>query len=72
MEISSFSKPIQKFEELKKKSLSEDDKKENEFENLMATKTTDFKRLGLIGQGSSGFVEKAIYIPKNLVVALKV
>lgn len=31
-----------------------------------------FKILGAIGQGSSGFVEKAIYEPLNQIIALKV
>jgi hypothetical protein len=45
--------------------------KEND-DHLWAPDIKKFKILGVIGQGSSGFVEKAIYEPKNQLIALKV
>lgn len=64
-------KPQLKFEQIKKKSLDTEKKVDDLKEEIMAS-SSKFKRLGFIGQGSSGLVEKALYIPKNLVVALKV
>lgn len=57
--------------EFKKLSLEEEQKKDEIKEGFMSS-STDFKRIEIIGQGSSGIVEKAIYMPKNQVVALKV
>lgn len=64
-------KPMVKFEQIKKKSLDTEKKVEDLKEEIMAS-SSNFKRMGFIGQGSSGLVEKALYIPKNLIVALKV
>lgn len=62
---------------------NEIEKKENENEkkdsDIMILKKTEFipdlkkyKKLGFLGQGSSGIVEKAIYEPSNTLLALKV
>jgi len=63
--------PIQESQEKKKKKKEEELKTNDVQEEIMST-SSDFKRIGFIGQGSSGLVEKALYIPKNLIVALKV
>ena len=46
--------------------------KEMETQEEMMSSSADFKRICFIGQGTSGLVEKALYIPQNLIVALKV
>ena len=64
-------KGVLKEKKIKKEILSEKEFKETDL-NEGISKSSDFKRIGFIGQGSSGIVEKALYVPKNMIVALKV
>ena len=50
----------------------EEETKKPDFNEEIMSSSSDFKRIEFIGQGSSGLVEKALYIPKKLIVALKV
>jgi hypothetical protein len=55
-----------------KKEITTEEFKGIDSKDEILTSSSDFKRICFIGQGSSGLVEKALYIPKNLIVALKV
>lgn len=50
----------------------EEETKNTDFKEEIMSSSNDFKRIEFIGQGSSGLVEKALYIPRSLIVALKV
>ena len=63
--------PIQEQNE-KPKPKGDEETKTADFNEEIMSSSSDFKRIQFIGQGSSGLVEKALYIPKNLIVALKV